>query len=479
MKVGRNDPCPCGSGKKYKKCCLARDQEKAARQMDVPLPPSSDAPSRRLPFAAREPKPTEPPAPTPPPRPRTPLEERADALWKEFESRQEDRGAVFLQALEEGEVIADGLAFEMLTRLHADAVARGERSRFAGWVDALRERRPEVFEEGANHYLSLCLEDALAEGRLEDVPALARELAALAGRNLDTVNRDLEALAYHGQLSVLIEALRIGWPSVKAAGPDKIFAWAVSEFANKGADHEIFDYLEHTPSPDPADPALLERIKFFIEDPRTDYLAELIGDLTGKSGREWTADDFVLSPPRKKRRDDWEDEEEEEPAPDRGAVNLSRLIAEFVGYLRREEGVPYPRGELLRHELFRYFVRRHEGDLDPRPSMLESALHPNLKLPKPPRPAHPLCPERITLDVHLAGLVNFFNSLHHRAAVLFQAMPAWLRFLESRRLNAATRAKVAQELLPLYDSVVRLWENFTDDPTLYRDLQGWPANAAR
>jgi tetratricopeptide (TPR) repeat protein len=23
-KVGRNDPCPCGSGKKYKKCCLGR-----------------------------------------------------------------------------------------------------------------------------------------------------------------------------------------------------------------------------------------------------------------------------------------------------------------------------------------------------------------------------------------------------------------------------------------------------------------------
>jgi uncharacterized protein len=21
-KVGRNDPCPCGSGKKYKRCCL-------------------------------------------------------------------------------------------------------------------------------------------------------------------------------------------------------------------------------------------------------------------------------------------------------------------------------------------------------------------------------------------------------------------------------------------------------------------------
>ena len=23
-KVGRNDPCPCGSGKKYKQCCLLK-----------------------------------------------------------------------------------------------------------------------------------------------------------------------------------------------------------------------------------------------------------------------------------------------------------------------------------------------------------------------------------------------------------------------------------------------------------------------
>ncbi|MBU4318088.1 MAG: SEC-C domain-containing protein [Proteobacteria bacterium] len=27
-KISRNSPCPCGSGKKYKKCCLQRDEEK-------------------------------------------------------------------------------------------------------------------------------------------------------------------------------------------------------------------------------------------------------------------------------------------------------------------------------------------------------------------------------------------------------------------------------------------------------------------
>lgn len=26
MRVGRNDPCPCGSGRKYKRCCLEKDE---------------------------------------------------------------------------------------------------------------------------------------------------------------------------------------------------------------------------------------------------------------------------------------------------------------------------------------------------------------------------------------------------------------------------------------------------------------------
>jgi uncharacterized protein len=29
-KVGRNDPCRCGSGKKYKNCCMQKDQQKGS-----------------------------------------------------------------------------------------------------------------------------------------------------------------------------------------------------------------------------------------------------------------------------------------------------------------------------------------------------------------------------------------------------------------------------------------------------------------
>src|SRR5438874_2459653 len=125
-------------------------------------------------------------------------------------------------------------------------------------------------------------------------------------------------------------------------------------------------------------------------------------------------------------------------------------------------------------------MRRHEGDLDPRPSMLEQALHPKRKLPKPPGSVHPLCPERVTLDVHLAGMMGMMNELYHSAAALFQAMPAWLRFLESRRLiDAGTRGKVAEELLPLHSTLLGIWEKYSDDPILYRQGQAWPEDAAK
>jgi hypothetical protein len=36
--VGRNDPCPCGSGKKYKKCCLGKQQDTAPSEPPEPEP---------------------------------------------------------------------------------------------------------------------------------------------------------------------------------------------------------------------------------------------------------------------------------------------------------------------------------------------------------------------------------------------------------------------------------------------------------
>jgi hypothetical protein len=48
VNVGRNDPCPCGSGKKYKNCHLARGAERASVERSLSLAPAGDAPCRHL-----------------------------------------------------------------------------------------------------------------------------------------------------------------------------------------------------------------------------------------------------------------------------------------------------------------------------------------------------------------------------------------------------------------------------------------------
>src|SRR5690625_1398166 len=38
-KIGRNDPCHCGSGKKYKRCCLEKDEQKQLLASKLPKQP--------------------------------------------------------------------------------------------------------------------------------------------------------------------------------------------------------------------------------------------------------------------------------------------------------------------------------------------------------------------------------------------------------------------------------------------------------
>ena len=59
---GRNEPCRCGSGRKYKHCCLEKDDKKAAaarakaaKAQEAPAAPAEEAASAKA--APRAPKP--------------------------------------------------------------------------------------------------------------------------------------------------------------------------------------------------------------------------------------------------------------------------------------------------------------------------------------------------------------------------------------------------------------------------------------
>jgi hypothetical protein len=49
--LGRNDPCHCGSGRKYKQCCLDKDEAearaaRATAAAEAPPPAATDKPRR-------------------------------------------------------------------------------------------------------------------------------------------------------------------------------------------------------------------------------------------------------------------------------------------------------------------------------------------------------------------------------------------------------------------------------------------------
>jgi len=152
MKIGRNAPCPCGSGKKYKMCCLHTDEE--ARHAVLVMPPE---PAARAPHTA-----TLPAVPEPPPHPRIAA---LTARWEAFAaSDYAGQVALFEQTLAEPEFMDDEMAFEMLNKLFPATIVHNERERFAVLVDRLRAQRPDLYAEEAQYCLDWLTNNAMVCG---------------------------------------------------------------------------------------------------------------------------------------------------------------------------------------------------------------------------------------------------------------------------------------------------------------------------
>jgi hypothetical protein len=397
-----------------------------------------------------------------------------NARWEAFErSDYEGQIALFGKTLDEEELMDDEMAFEMLNIIYHATVDRDERERFEALVDRLRERLPDVYAHDAHYYLDWRITNALAKGQVDALPALANEVATTAGKDIDTFFNVLDQLAYYGHLSVLLEATRLAWPRIQES--EKIVPWGIDEFALQAGDYVIFDYVEQHAAPDARDPELMASIEFYFE-VDAERLAGYLALLTGQAERRWTMDDFTFQ-----RRDDRprafpDEDEEEDQEPDKGRQNLHELSIEFLGYLRREEEVPYTKGELGREQIVRYILERHAGELEPQESPFEALQRPKKRKRrrKPRRPRHLLCPDRGTLDRFFGDLLGFINPQRYKAAATLELVPAWLRFLESRQLiDSEQRSRTMLELRGLDTELRKVWQEYSPDPALQRGLDNW------
>jgi SEC-C motif-containing protein len=472
MKTGRNQPCPCGSGKKYKVCCLKKDQEAAlASAMAAPLPDI---------FTAPRPLPPIPAAPAArsaePVWEADPRLEALDARWSEFEAAEyEERIALFRRTLDEPELMDGEMAFSMLDLLFNDAGRRNERRRFNSLVAELRDRLPEVYSHERAYLMDWVVLNAAAEGAWDSIPDLPHEVARCADDHADVFEWIVSTLAYHGQLAVIAEALPAAWPGLQdPAGP---LPWDADREGTRTAAMLLLRRLESGETPDPDDPALLEEMRRYV-DLDAGWLAAYLGHLTGRDCREWSLDAFSFlahrgradpysgraggSSGKRRHRQAWE--------------ALILLSAEFTGYLHRERNVSWSKAELGREQLVLYHAERLARRLKRRIGLDELEQRRRLGLPEPGPPMieHVLCPDRETLDRFLDDWCSVFNPQFHKVAVLLELIPAWLAFLEARGLlDAARRAQTESELRPLVPEYERFLGESAQDPTLARNLAHW------
>jgi SEC-C motif len=468
MKTGRNDPCPCGSGKKYKKCCLEKDQQRMAAE------PLRGVSPRHRPDDSFNPSP--PPHPSYPVRPLQPPPPEPtpwDDLWERFnKAPNEDKINLFLATLDDKELMDEDVAADMIGTIESAMITAGRRERMEEIVEQMRQRRPDLYLDLVPSLAEMRIVTALLANRPDEVRRLGLELAEVGHENPELYHSVLKCLAYHGQLALLVEMLHVSWPKLKEN--DDLLAWELNEYAYTGAVYEMFTEVDRDPAATTISPSLRERLHCYFEAPNEASIENLWKRITRQTNQVWSMSDFEFARRPTKRdtydNDDETDEDDEpelwhDPARDR----LWDLTVTFLVEARRQGTVSWTRGELARQELMRYLLKRFDSELEPRPGLLEKSRQ---KQPKAPaRPANLLCPDEATLQQFFVDLLHPLSMSTYQVAATFELVPAWLRFLESRQLlSSELHQQTLKAMEPIRASLAKLWANKLDEPSFSQEL---------
>jgi hypothetical protein len=245
-KLGRNDPCWCGSGKKYKHCHMRQDQAEARESSVEPVPETP---------AAETPAPMSPILPEPPPIPPelalSPVEGIAaiNARWEQFQAADlEGKVVFFLETLVSGEMDSEE-SYEMLQGIRDATDPRRDpqaRAHYAELLERLRQEAPDLYRYDLAYYHENLIHDAIAEGRWEAIPELLAGFAeGPADRGIDIFFHLLDLMKYHGQTEPLIHAMKQMWPAVSdAVDSGKLVPWTTEELGSEITLLMFFQYVE-------------------------------------------------------------------------------------------------------------------------------------------------------------------------------------------------------------------------------------------
>ena len=465
MKIGRNAPCPCGSGRKYKKCCLKLEEQRAAEERQ------QNANEQKL-FLTGESVLSDNEdhegGPDDDDEGYDEIEKsESDRIWDEYKDGDfAQKAAILEKIIDDPNLLEEFDCFELFNGLHESCQHLNDRQVFKRLTQRFKQEYPDRYKEVLGYLLQSLIQDALIEENKTEAGKMFLEFADDADENIDSFNRTLEQMAFDGDLDLLLSAMHKGWEKVKDSS--EIVPWGVDEYANLAAEYAILKHVSEVSNPDATDSDFLKELEQFI-DPDVENLKTYLAHITGTSGKVWKLDDFNFQIKRrkdKKAKRRPKDSGEKRLSIETFSMNVHHFTSEFLGYYARKEGVSFPKAEIARSELRRYLIDRAQGELEEEPSMFEKIMQPELKNKKRQLPSfdYILYPDKKTLDVFIGKMLNFFSFRLFRAIIFFESIPAWLRFLEINGLiEQEMRRNTVSSVFELFGDIRNVIERESKD----------------
>jgi len=207
LNIGRNEPCPCDSGKKYKKCCLPRI-ETNARINPLDYKQKLNSTIEGVPA----------------------VKAISEHISEEQISGYNNILHAMKNFLDSDEVEDDGV-FDFFQVLYSWACKVMKFDDFFELVAQFKKKYPDIYKKEGEYIISSCVDAKLRLEQLDEAGEFFIEFSHLCGNDLDTFNSLMNKLSYYGCYEAILQGIIIIWPTIKDS--PEIFDWAKTKLKIK------------------------------------------------------------------------------------------------------------------------------------------------------------------------------------------------------------------------------------------------------
>lgn len=374
---GRNDPCPCGSGKKYKRCCLGNEPPK-------PLPLKAE--SRGAPSASEnKPFPAVPSfklPPEPAPRPRDEWDDWYDRYRSTDSAVKINMLRNLLAESHAPQVYKDIEFVSLVLDLPRDLGPSGEETSLA-FLEEMLASRPDVFNLGAEWFVRRMAYAYVNAGRERDI---VRVLPCLLEEGHETDDPFFDLIDLIRLAGLREESRALTFAAIKQSKHAQLTPWAIDELIEFAV---FFLYQEaiETGCTGKAMADLRSQLARIQCDPTEERLSAMLAHRSGIADQRIELEDLL-------GRD--------EPA----GFNLYLLLLDFGRWLTAEQDMSPLVADTMRHFVYVCLVEMREKS-----------------------DRNPLVLHQQRLDKYLAQLLGFMSVMHLRAVATLIVMRHFWNFL--------------------------------------------------